>query len=105
MDSTTIYNVGSLNWDYVYTVSNFVQAGQTISAHGREEHAGGKGLNQSIALARSGARVVHIGAVGGTTADGLVALLAREHVQTKYITVLPDVSTGHAIIQRNTFLH
>ena len=43
-----------LNIDYVYRVPHFVQPGETIPSYGREIFAGGKGLNQSIALARAG---------------------------------------------------
>ena len=50
--------MGSLNIDYVYRVPHFVQPGETISSYGREIFAGGKGLNQSIALARAGAQVI-----------------------------------------------
>ena len=46
--------MGSLNIDYVYRVPHFVQPGETISSYGREIFAGGKGLNQSIALAQIG---------------------------------------------------
>lgn len=100
MPCSTVYNIGSLNWDYVYTVSEFVHRGQTIAAQDLEKHSGGKGLNQSLALARAGASVVHIGAVGETLTDGLVALLANNQVQTSGICALPGVPTGHAIIQR-----
>ena len=59
-----IVNIGSLNIDYVYDVRNFVQKGQTISSEGRSTFAGGKGLNQSIALGRAGVEVCHAGMVG-----------------------------------------
>lgn len=57
-----VLNFGSLNIDYVYSVSHFVRPGETISALNRETFCGGKGLNQSIALAR--AETYHAGAVG-----------------------------------------
>ena len=60
-----IYNMGSLNIDYVYRVPHFVQPGETIPSYGREIFAGGKGLNQSIALARAGAQVIHGGMIIG----------------------------------------
>lgn len=56
--------MGSLNIDYVYRVPHFVQPGETIPSYGREIFAGGKGLNQSIALARAGAQVIHGGMIG-----------------------------------------
>ena len=44
-----ILNFGSCNIDYVYNVSEFVRAGETISAFSSSEHPGCKGLNQAIA--------------------------------------------------------
>ncbi|MEG2083739.1 MAG: PfkB family carbohydrate kinase, partial [Oscillospiraceae bacterium] len=64
-----ILSLGSLNLDFVYKVDHFVQAGETIAARERNQFCGGKGLNQSIALARAGAEVFHAGKIG---ADGEV---------------------------------
>ena len=50
-----IYNLGSLNIDYVYSVEHFVCAGETLASKDMNIFAGGKGLNQSIALAKAGA--------------------------------------------------
>ena len=49
-----ILNFGSLNLDYVYEVDHFVQPGETLSAASQTVKAGGKGLNQSIAVTRPG---------------------------------------------------
>lgn len=51
-------NFGSLNLDYVYEVDHFVQPGETLSALRQTVNPGGKGLNQSIALARAGRRSI-----------------------------------------------
>ena len=59
-----IINIGSLNIDRIYGVEHFVQPGETIKVRAYSEACGGKGLNQSIAAARSGAEVHHAGAVG-----------------------------------------
>ncbi len=59
-----ILNFGSLNIDYVYQVDHMVQKGETLRARERKVHCGGKGLNQSIALARAGAEVCHAGVLG-----------------------------------------
>ena len=63
-----ILNFGSLNIDNVYHVDDFVQPGETKKSLGFEVFPGGKGLNQSVALARAGADVYHAGKIG---ADGL----------------------------------
>ena len=60
-----ILNIGSLNLDYVYAVPHFVEAGETLLAGRRDVFAGGKGLNQTVAAARAGAKVFHGGAVLG----------------------------------------
>ena len=55
---------GSLNIDYVYKADHFVQPGETLASDGLQLFCGGKGLNQSIALSRSGADTWHAGAAG-----------------------------------------
>ena len=59
-----ILNFGSLNIDYVYSVSHFVEKGETISSNTLDVFPGGKGLNQSIALGRAGGDVYHAGIIG-----------------------------------------
>ncbi|MBE6372094.1 MAG: hypothetical protein E7055_08480 [Lentisphaerae bacterium] len=49
-----VLNIGSLNIDIVYRVPHIVHPGETLSAYSVSRHAGGKGLNQSVALARAG---------------------------------------------------
>lgn len=92
-----ILNLGSLNIDRTYTVRNFVQPKETISALHYEEFCGGKGLNQSVALARAGAEVYHAGAVG---TDGFILydMLETSGVHVKYLKRL-DGASGHAVIQ------
>jgi len=58
-----ILNFGSLNIDYVYEVNHFVRGGETLASNRLEKFCGGKGLNQSVALARAGANVYHAGCV------------------------------------------
>ena len=92
-----ILNIGSLNLDYVYAVSHFVEAGETLLASRRDVFAGGKGLNQTVAAARAGAAVCHGGAVG---ADGGMLLdLLRDAGADVSAVARVDVPTGHAIIQ------
>lgn len=89
---------GSLNIDYTYRVPHFVSRGETLCSEDLAVFSGGKGLNQSIALARAGADVYHAGAVGE---DGrfLLRELEASGVDTAHVAVLPSVRTGHAIIQ------
>ena len=92
-----ILNFGSLNLDLVYQVPHFVRPGETLASFSRDTHVGGKGLNQSVALARAGATVFHAGCIG---ADGrlLKDYLADNGVNVRFIKEKP-VPTGHAIIQ------
>ena len=92
-----ILNFGSLNVDYVYSVEYFVRAGETLKVNSREVLPGGKGLNQSVALARAGADVCHAGCIG---ADGafLRGLLNENGVDTAYLRTI-DGMQGHTIIQ------
>ena len=95
-----ILSYGSLNIDNVYTVDHFVRSGETMSSLKMEVFSGGKGLNQSIALAKSGVSVWHAGAVGKKDGDFLLEQLEEVGVHVELISKLP-VKTGHAIIQRN----
>ena len=91
-----ILNFGSINIDYVYRLQTLPQAGETLSCQGFARYLGGKGINQSIAIARAGGAVKHIGAVG---ADGAFALaqIADMGLDTNDIRVT-DTATGHAVI-------
>ena len=91
---------GSLNIDHVYSVDHFVAKGETLSSQKLETFTGGKGLNQSVALARAGAETYHAGAIGP---DGsfLLDMMKEAGVHTDYVTMIPDAHTGHAIIQRD----
>ena len=91
-----IYNLGSINIDHVYSVPHFPAPGETLLSNSYFKGLGGKGANQSIAIARAGGQVAHIGAIGD---DALWARdkLAAAGVDVSGITVL-ESPTGHAII-------
>ena len=90
-------NLGSLNIDHVYTVPHFVQAGETLTTLRMDTFLGGKGFNQSVALAKAGAEVYHGGLLGE---DGQLFLEpCREYgIHTDYMDQLEGMS-GHTIIQ------
>lgn len=92
-----ILNFGSLNFDYVYRVDNIVSPGETVSATEVHQYCGGKGLNQSIALARAGAEVYHAGLVGPDGGE-FITLCGMNDIDTKYIRTIEE-RTGHTIIQ------
>lgn len=92
-----ILNLGSLNIDHVYTLPHFVRPGETLSSSRYLMFAGGKGLNQSIALAKAGVKVFHGGKIGH---DGLFLKTYIENfgVDTSNI-ILSKNANGHAVIQ------
>lgn len=92
-----ILNFGSCNIDSVYAVDHILRPGETISATSVASFPGGKGLNQSIALARAGAAVYHAGCIGK---DGgmLLDCMHESGVDTRYLRTVDD-KTGLAIIQ------
>jgi ribokinase len=92
-----IINFGSINIDHVYRVPHLVKPGETLSSLDLVTGLGGKGANQSAAIARAGVSVAHIGRV--FTGDmWAVELLASTGVDTDNIELIEGAS-GHAIIQ------
>ncbi|MEN8146642.1 MAG: ribokinase [Campylobacterota bacterium] len=94
-----IINFGSINIDYVYGVEHFVCPGETLESESYAVFSGGKGANQSIALARAGAEVLHAGFVGH---DGawLTEKLRDSGVDVSLVETVSK-PTGHAVIQVN----
>ena len=91
-----IINFGSINIDHVYRVVKLPVAGQTISASGYQKYLGGKGVNQSIAIAKSGGEVMHVGAVG-EDGDWALSMIRSFGVATDHVERL-DGASGHAIV-------
>jgi ribokinase len=97
-----VINIGSINIDNVYNVDHIVEPGETIASSKMDSFVGGKGANQSVAIARAGVKVFHVGKVGQ---DGIHAkdFLSTCGVNTDFIDVdITGVPTGHAIIQLDT---
>lgn len=92
-----LYNYGSINIDYVYRVSHLVRPGETLSSQSFTQVLGGKGANQSLAMARAGGDVTHWGRVSQND-RWVLEILAQAGVNTSLIELTADAS-GHAIIQ------
>ena len=92
-----ILNIGSCNIDYVYTLNHIVAPGETETSSKMETFPGGKGLNQSIAAARAGAKVYHAGCVGEGS-EFLTDILYDSNVDISLLKKL-DMKNGHAVIQ------
>ena len=92
-----ILNFGSLNLDLVYQMPHFIRAGETLSSTAFNKNVGGKGLNQSVALAKAGADIYHAGLIG-EDGEMLRAFLADNGVDTRFVRTI-DQPSGHAVIQ------
>ena len=88
---------GSMNIDHVYSTEHSVLPGETIIASSLALFCGGKGLNQSVAVAKAGGEIYHVGLIGE---DGgmLVDQLVSAGVQTKHVARRTGASC-HTIIR------
>ncbi|KAJ1812850.1 hypothetical protein LPJ56_003693, partial [Coemansia sp. RSA 2599] len=93
-----IFSFASINIDEVYSVPHIVRPGETLSSTKRQQNAGGKGANASVAAARGGGNVFVVGKVGQ---DGrwVRDLIGSSGANIDHVAVIPDESTGRAVIQ------
>ena len=92
-----VLNIGSLNIDYVYAVDHIILPGETEDTGSRNVFLGGKGINQSCALAKAGVEVWHGGLIGE---EGKLFLDACDEygVNRSFIRTV-DGPNGHTVIQ------
>ena len=74
-----------------------VTPGETLASYGMNVFCGGKGLNQSIALAKAGVEVYHAGLIG-EEGEILLKTCQEGGVDSRYIRKTTEKS-GHTIIQ------
>lgn len=91
--------IGSLNVDLVARGERIPHAGETVMGNDFQQSFGGKGANQAVALARAGADVDFLGAVG----DDEMGTSALKHLEACGVNVrrclrIPGVNTGVALI-------
>ena len=92
-----VLNIGSMNIDFVYSVDHIILPGETEATGGMNVFLGGKGINQSIAVAKAGAEVYHGGMIGE---DGQAFLDACDEYGVNSENILKiEGKTGHTIIQ------
>ena len=99
MAAARVCVVGSINADLTFTVGALPRPGQTVLASSLASAPGGKGGNQAVAAARSGAEVALVAALG----DDAAATNLREHlgangVATDSVTCVPGPSGSAAIL-------
>jgi ribokinase len=91
--------LGSANLDLVITAPRIPRPGETLIGSDYNEYAGGKGLNQAIAAARSGAAVAFGGSVGADAAgERLRSEALTAGVDVNLLDTDPSAPTGRAII-------
>ena len=94
--SGMIFNFGSINVDHIYRVAEMPSPGETLTAGSYRKLLGGKGINQSIAIARAGQMPVHIGAVGSDD-HWTMEQVKNFGIDTTHIAQSAR-PTGHAVI-------
>ena len=92
----TIFNLGSINLDYFYRLPHLMSAGETLATNYFNIALGGKGANQSVALAKAGGDVFHIGAFGKKD-ELYLQELRNAGVNLEFVALL-DMPSGHAIV-------
>ena len=92
-----VFNFGSINIDHIYRIPHFVRPGETLASDKYQMMLGGKGANQSIAMARAGVMVQHIGRI--SYHDEWICRKLQKNGVGVYCLQHVDEPTGHAIIQ------
>ena len=102
MKNNKVIVVGSYNLDMTITTNDFPQPGETVIGKSLTYGHGGKGANQAVAAARSGAQVRLLAKVGtDLNGDQAIDTLSREGIITSSIRKATDTPTGMAAITVN----
>ena len=90
--------VGSLVMDLAFHVPRMPEPGEVVLAGDFGTFRGGKGYNQAVALARLGADVAMVGAIGSDDyGDAFIEALRAEGVDADGVVQLPGASTAVAV--------
>lgn len=94
--------IGSSNVDTTLHVKNFPEPGETVNASEVTMAAGGKGANQAVAAAKSGAETKFISRVGEDgSGEFMLKQLKSYGVSLDYVETTAGQNTGHAYITLN----
>ena len=85
-----VLNIGSLNIDYVYSVDHIILPGETEATGSRNTFLGGKGMNQSVALAKAGVETYHGGMIGDDA-----WFIVDKYLDDAYLAHMPSVRVVH----------
>ncbi len=91
-----IYNLGSVNVDYFYSLPHLVRPSETLAAVDFKQGLGGKGANQSVAIAKAGGCVKHIGAMHPSDKHYFDQLSAL-NIDTTHLS-MSETASGHGIV-------
>ncbi|MEO6944502.1 MAG: ribokinase [Lacisediminihabitans sp.] len=90
--------VGSANLDMVFGTERIPLPGETLLALSADRFPGGKGLNQAVAAARSGAATTFVAALGHDgNGEQLAATIADARIADQLVRRV-DAATGQAFI-------
>lgn len=91
--------IGSINIDNTLHVARLPQPGETIAMTGFSQAPGGKGANQAVASARSGAATTFVGRVGDDNNGWLmIEKLKKEGIDVRHVVTSHTLPTGQAYI-------
>lgn len=98
-DRGKVLVAGTINTDLVGRVEHAPEAGETVTGSRFDVFAGGKGANQAVAAARSGAEVAMLGAVGNDD-FGRQRLddLIQDGIDVTWVDVTDEAASGIALI-------
>ncbi len=90
---------GAINTDLVARTAQYPRRGETVTGSRFAMFGGGKGGNQAVAAARSGAAVSIVGGIGDDTFGAArLADLTADGIDTSTIQTIPGASSGVALI-------
>jgi ribokinase len=98
-DTFDVVVIGSANLDLVVRSDRIPNPGETLIGDSYDEYPGGKGLNQAVAAARSGATVAFVSAFGDDDAGVRLRMVAeQEGIDTALTPARDATATGRALI-------
>lgn len=99
MTTSRLTVLGSINVDHIMNIAQFPAPGETVIGKQYQTAFGGKGANQAVACGRSGADITFIACVGDDAIGAeILAQLKHDRVHTAAINVIPETTTGVAMI-------
>ncbi|WP_271399673.1 ribokinase [Staphylococcus nepalensis] len=92
--------IGSTNVDKILNVKRFAKPGETMHiSNAQKSYGGGKGANQALATARSGANTTFISKIGDEgDANFMVEDFKKENINTANIITTNTAESGQAFI-------